>query len=938
MSSTGSDNKIDYKSTVNLPQTEFPMKANLNTREPEMIKKWLAEKIYHKVQTQNEGKPLFVLPDGPPYANGSIHIGHALNKTLKDIIIKYKNMSGYQSAFIPGWDCHGLPIEHAVMKNLGSKAKEKSDSELRALCRAEASKWIEHQRPQFQRLGVFADWEHPYLTMDASYEAEEVREFARAFQKGLIYLGTKPVYWNWTLQTALADAEVEYHPHKSPAIYVKFPVKDKATLAKLGNPSKPLSFVIWTTTPWTLPANLGICLNETFDYGIFDIGPDLIVIAKALKEFVEKDTGLSLKETGFSCKGKALERGLARHPFIDRDSLIVLGDHVTADAGTGCVHTAPGHGADDYKVGLKYGLEILSPVDPRGCFTDEVPEFQGQNIFKANPLIIDKLKGLHALLGFKEIEHSYPHCWRSKTPLIFRATPQWFVGLDLEGNSLRQVAMKAIDEIKFYPSWGEARFRAMMEGRPDWCLSRQRIWGVPIPIFYCIKTGKPLIAFDIMMKVADVMEKQGGIEAFFHFSPDHFIGEAWKKSEMAEKDEAYGSQGFRHGKDIFDVWFDSGVCHSAVQKRRKGMGFPADIYIEGSDQHRGWFNTSLISSVATNGKAPFKALITHGFVNDSQGLKMSKSKGNVVDPNDVANKSGAEIIRLWTIYEDYGGDLKCGPQEFERVTETYRRARNTMKFLLGSLFDFDPKTEQIDYAAMTSIDQWALARLYDLNKKITEAYNEYSFYKVYHLLNNFITVDLSATYLDILKDRLYTWKAQGLPRKSAQTVIYLITDYLVRMMAPVLSFLAEESYGYLKGEKKESVFLLDFPQAPEKWNNSTISEIFAELLKVRGDVQKDLENLRAQKIIGSSLEGKVRIQAEGPTLQTLQKFHGKGGLSSDLREFFIVSELEIKSGPYEIKAEKASGQKCVRCWVYSNDIGKSVKHPDVCSKCNEALT
>ncbi len=936
-STSTTDSKADYKSTVKLPQTDFPMKGNLNIKEPEMIKRWLDQKIYQKMIQKNEGKKHFVLPDGPPYANGSIHIGHALNKTLKDIIIKYKNMQGFQSVFIPGWDCHGLPIEHAVMKNLGQKAKEKSETEIRALCRAEATKWIEHQRPQFQRLGVLADWENPYLTMQPDYEAEEVREFARAFKQGLVYLGTKPVYWNWTLQTALADAEVEYHPHKSPAIFVKFPVQDKATLQKLGNPSKTVSMVIWTTTPWTLPANLGICLNEDFDYGVFDTGSDLVVIAKALKEFVEKETGTTLTDTGVNFKGKALELGKARHPFIDRDSLIILGPHVTADAGTGCVHTAPGHGADDYKVGLKYGLEILSPVDPRGCFTDEVPEFQGQNIFKANPLIIEKLKGLGALMGFKEIEHSYPHCWRSKTPLIFRATPQWFIGLDIEGNELRKKAMTAMNDIQFFPNWGETRFRGMMEGRPDWCLSRQRIWGVPIPVFYCLKTGKPLIEFDIMMKVADVMEKDGGIEAFFKYSPEHFIGDTWKKSESAQKDSQFGSEGFRHGKDIFDVWFDSGICHSAVQKRRTGMGFPADIYLEGSDQHRGWFNTSFVSSLATNGKAPFKALITHGFVNDSQGLKMSKSKGNVVDPNDVASKSGAEIIRLWVVYEDYGGDVKCGPQEFDRVTETYRRIRNTMRFLLGATCDFNPKSEMVPYEKMTALDQWALGRLYELNKKITEAYDEYGFYKVYHLLNNFFTVDMSAIYLDVLKDRLYTWKGDGQARKSAQTVIYTITDYLVRMMAPVLSFLAEESYGYMTGDKKESVFLLDFPKAPEQWKNQKIADLFEELLKVRGDVQKQLENLRAQKVIGSSLEGKVQITSEGKTSEALKQFHADGGLRSDLREFFIVSDVSLNLGSYEVKVEKADGKKCVRCWIYTNDIGKSSAHPEVCSKCVEAL-
>ena len=557
----------DYKSTIRLPQTEFPMKGNLPQKEPDMIKKWEENQIYQKMVAKNLGKKSFVLPDGPPYANGSIHIGHALNKTLKDIIIKYKNMNGFSAPYIPGWDCHGLPIEHAVTKNLGAKAKEKTDVEIRALCRAEAQKWINTQRDQFRRLGVLGDWQNPYLTMSPDYEAEEVREFARAYKNGVIYLGTKPVYWNWTLQTALADAEVEYHQHRSPSIYVKFDVTDASTLAKLGNPKGKVAFVIWTTTPWTLPANLGICLNADFDYSVFKSGDDYLVLAKELKEFFEKDTGVQLTE-GKIIKGSELEFCKARHPFIDRDSLVILGDHVTKDAGTGCVHTAPGHGADDYKVGLRYNLPILSPVGPNGAYTNEVPEYQGINIFKANPLIVEKLKQSGHLLSYKEFEHSYPHCWRSKTPLIFRATPQWFIGLDMESSEIRKKTLKAMNDIQFFPDWGRARLQAMMENRPDWCLSRQRIWGVPIPVFYCKKTGKPLADFNIMMKVADVMEKEGGIDAFFKHDPEFFIG-----SFKADGD--FGAEGFMHGKDILDVWFDSGICHAAVQKRRDGMKVPA---------------------------------------------------------------------------------------------------------------------------------------------------------------------------------------------------------------------------------------------------------------------------------------------------------------------------------------------------------------------------
>lgn len=915
---------MDYKSTLRLPQTDFPMKGNLPTKEPLLIKEWEEKQIYQKMVAKNEGKKSFVMPDGPPYANGSIHSGHALNKTLKDIIIKYKNMTGYSAPFIPGWDCHGLPIEHAVTKNLGAKAKEKTENEIRELCRAEASKWIEIQKNQFRRLGVLADWENPYLTMNPDYEAEEVREFARAFKTGAVYLGTKPVYWNWTLQTALADAEVEYHQHKSPSIYVKFEVKDPETLKKLGSPTKPTFFVIWTTTPWTLPANLGICLHPDFDYEVCESQGVNLIVARELRVSVEKEIGQTLTP-GFSFKGASLEQGLARHPFIDRDSLIVLGTHVTLEAGTGCVHTAPGHGADDYKVGLKYGLPILSPVGPNGTYTDEVPEYKGINIFKANPMIIERLKESGHLLAFKEFEHSYPHCWRSKTPLIFRATAQWFIGLDQPETQIRQKTLQALQQISFFPSWGEARLKAMMENRPDWCLSRQRIWGVPIPIFYCKKTGKALADYNVMMRVADVMEKEGGIDAFFKHPPEHFIGNFTPQGD-------FGSEGFLHGKDILDVWYDSGVCHAAVQKRRQGLGVPADLYLEGSDQHRGWFNTSLLSSMVTNGHPPFKALVTHGFVVDSQGLKMSKSKGNVVDPQEVANKSGIEILRLWSVYEDYGQDLSCGQTELERVTETYRRIRNTMRFLLGTLSDFDFKKDQVSYEQMTELDQWALARLYELNQKVTAAYEEYSFYKVYHALNTFFTVDLSATYLDILKDRLYTWKATGRERRGSQTVLFLMTDYLIRMMAPVLSFLAEESYSYFSGKEAESVFLLDFPVAPKAWDQPELVQKFATLLKVRSEVQKELEVLRAQKVIGASLEAQVQLNLEGDEYAVVSSFAG-------LREFLIVSSVTVSkaAGATRVLVQKAPGEKCVRCWTFSLDIGKSQKFPEVCGKCAEAL-
>ncbi|MEK6627265.1 MAG: isoleucine--tRNA ligase [Bdellovibrionota bacterium] len=928
----------DYKNTIRLPQTDFPMKGDLPINEPKTIAKWESDKIYARLLEKNKNNPGFTLPDGPPYANGSIHIGHALNKSLKDFIIKYKAMKGHYAPFVPGWDCHGLPIEHKVMKDLAAIKQVKTDQEVLALCRAEASKWVSHQRDQFKRLGVLADWENPYLTMSKDYEAAEIREFASAFKRGVIYQGVKPVYWNWTLKTALADAEVEYHDHKSPSIYVKFEVTDQATLKKLGADNNKTSFVIWTTTPWTLPANTGICLHPDFDYALFatEINgqKENVVIAKALKEFFEKEIGLSLSEKK-TFKGADLEYGKARHPFIDRDSLIVLGLHVTADAGTGCVHTAPGHGADDFKVGQKYNLPVLNPVDDGGLYTDDYAEMKGTNIFKANPLIVEKLRTSGHLLKFSEFVHSYPHCWRSKTPLIFRTTAQWFIGIDQETSQIRQKTLAALDEIQFFPEWGRARFQAMIENRPDWCLSRQRIWGVPIPILTCIATGEPLADYSIMMKAAEVVA-EGGIEAYYKTDANTLAGTNWKKPDQIKESAKpeFGTQGFKIGRDILDVWFDSGVCHAAVHSAHSRFGFKntqADIYLEGSDQHRGWFNTSMLSSMATTDKSPFKALITHGFVNDSQGRKMSKSLGNVIDPNEVSSKSGSEIIRLWASYGDYANDIGCGKEELTRVTETYRKIRNTMRFLLGSTNDFNFAQEKIAPAQMTQIDQWMLHQLNQLITDVTTAYDKYEFYKVYHLLNNFFTVTLSATYMDILKDRLYTWKPDGIARKSAQTVLYYTTGSLIKMMAPILSFLAEETYSYFKGKTLDSVFLEDFPKPSTEWHQPSLQTQFEKVLSVRSDVQKKLEELRTSKTIGSSLEAKVEITAENDLLAALRG-------TNDLREILIVSKVDVQPGSYSVLATKAEGEKCVRCWIYSTEISKAEKTLGVCPKCVKALT
>lgn len=908
---------------VQLPKTDFPMKANLAQNEPARIAAWKSSGIFQKMMSKPAPKGGFTLPDGPPYANGQIHVGHALNKILKDIVHKYKNMCGYHAAFIPGWDCHGLPIELNVTKKLGAKRKEMSDADIRKLCREEALTWVTKQKSQFERLGVIADWENPWMTLQPNYEADEIRVLAKINDNGIFYRGEKPVYWCPTLQTALAAAEIEYRNHKSLSIYVKFELKDKLAQVPAG---KKASFLIWTTTPWTLPANYGIALNATLDYGIYDAGSEYIIIAKDLKASVEKQTGLQLKEVAV-LPGTAFERLKAKHPFIDRESLVVLGDHVTLEAGSGVVHTAPGHGLEDYVVGLKYGLPVVSPVDEAGRYTKDVADYAGQSIWEANPKIVDQLKSLGALVAVSEIEHQYAHNPRTKTPLIFRATPQWFIRMDDDKYPLRKMCMTMAEkEIGYVPKWGAQRLQSMLANSPDWCVSRQRIWGVPIPVFYCEKCKTPLVNSEVMNRVADAMEKSGsGIEAYFNHPTAEFT-KGHKCGECAHDK-------FTIGKDILDVWFDSGVCHTAVQKRHKDMQMPADIYLEGSDQHRGWFQTSLVSGVAAYGKSPFKTLITHGFVNDAQGYKMSKSVGNTVDPEDIIKESGAEILRIWVSHEDYGQDLTISKEMITRISDTYRRFRNTIRFLLGNLNDFDPAKDRVALKDMTPLDRWALNQLQSLIERCTQGYEAYEFYKVYHALNTFFAHDLSATYLDILKDRLYTGRVDGVKRRGAQTVLYETVTALCGLMAPIASFLAEETYSYLPGEKKESVFLTDFPKGHAEWRNPTLESEFTQLLEVRAAAQKVMEDLRRDKTIGASLDAKIKIYAPASLRKTLEAY------DKHLREFFIVSQFAVVDGQeLKIEAAPADGTKCDRCWTYDPKTGADAKFPGLCPKCVEALT
>lgn len=914
------------------------MKGNLNQREPEFIDFWRKNDIYNKMVSANSEKGSFAFADGPPYANGHIHVGHALNKVLKDTVTKYKNMAGYKTPFIPGWDCHGLPIELGVTKAIGDKRNDLTDKQFRDLCREEARKWMQIQRDEFIRIGVMADWENPYLTLQPEYEAEEIRVLAKILKTGAFYHGTKPVYWCWALKTALAEAEVEYKNYKSQAIYVKF-----ETLKHLDvpNKNKKLNFVIWTTTPWTLPANLAVTVHPEFDYEIYETHEnngrsDYLLVAQGLKEAFEKDTGIALKSLAQPkvFKGLDLENLEYKHPFIERTGKVLLGNHVTLEAGTGLVHTAPGHGVDDYNVGMRYHLPILSPVDEGGFYTNEAPAFLvGKHVLKeGNKIVLDLIKETGHLLSHKEIEHSYPHCWRSKAPLIFKATPQWFLKMDYKKNgndhTIRERSLNAIKEVNWVPSWGERRITSMIENRPDWCVSRQRLWGVPIPVLYCKACQEPVAKEDIMMRIADAMDPDvskggGGIEGYFDTDVKVFAG--------SHKCEKCGKTEFDKGKDILDVWFDSGVSWAAVQKKR-GHNFPADLYLEGSDQHRGWFHTSLLASVASEGVAPFKNVLTHGFVMFAKGQKMSKSLGNTVDPMELIKTSGSDILRLWACHEDYANDMSCNPEAIARITETYRRLRNTVRFLLGNLSDYDHKKDALPYKELTSLDQWALAKLNTLIENVTEAYDKYEFYKIYHLINNFVTVDLSAFYLDILKDRLYVRKTNGTLRRSAQTALYEITTSLSKMLAPIASFLAEETYSFTLGKEKESVFLEKFPTPNKAWVNPEVIKTFEIFQVIRTDAMKNLEELRKNKVIGASLEAQLVITAENEDLKVLEL------LKENLLEFFIVSQVHLKKGKLNIEAKKADGEKCVRCWSYNTNTSSSPKHPGICPKCVEALT
>ncbi|MBU0992918.1 MAG: isoleucine--tRNA ligase [Proteobacteria bacterium] len=929
---------MDYKKTLNLPVTNFAMKANLPSKEPDQLKKWDSIELYRKIREASKGRIKFILHDGPPYANGNLHIGHALNKILKDIIIRSKQMTGFDAPYVPGWDCHGLPIEHNVDKKLGKNKIDMTTVDIRKKCREYAGEYINIQREEFKRFGVMGEWENPYLTMNYNYQATIARECGEFALNEDMYVGKKPVHWCCNCNTALAEAEIEYHDHTSASIYVKFKLTDDLSSDYELLSGKTVCLVIWTTTPWTIPANLAVCLHPDFEYACVDVGNnDVMIIASDLVDSVMKTFGNTDYNVLFKIDGRALENKKCRHPFYNRESVIILGDHVTLETGTGCVHTAPGHGSDDYLTGLKYGLEPYSPVDDRGCFTDEVEGFGGEFIFKANPGIIQIIDEKKALVKQGEIKHSYPHCWRCKKPVIFRATPQWFISMD--NNNLREKALDEIEKVSWIPGWGKERIQGMVKNRPDWCISRQRSWGIPIPVFFCQSCDAKHVTRKTVDRIYDLFQEHGA-DIWFEKEAKELMPEG----SVCQK---CGAQEFRKDCNILDVWFDSGVSHAAVLDERNYLGGkPADLYLEGSDQHRGWFQAALLTSVGRTARAPFKAVLTHGFVVDAAGKKMSKSVGNVIAPQKVIDQYGAEILRLWVSASDYRDDVRISDNILRQLSDAYRRIRNTCRYMLGNLNDFQPENDFVSYEDMHDIDKFILHRLEGLVTKVRKAYDSYEFHVIYHTLFNFCTLDLSSFYLDIIKDRLYTSPPASVARRSAQTVMHYLIDALTRMMAPILPFTADEVWACMPayGNKEESIHLAAFAENHEAFKNHALASKWEEILNVRGEVTKALEKARVNKLIGHPLDASITISLPSSLFDILDEY------KNDLRSIFIVSDCNILketplSDAYEsnelkglsVLVKTATGKKCERCWMYEESVGENNAHPIICSRCATAL-
>ena len=916
--------KLDYKETLLMPKTKFPMRGNLTKKEPEIQAKWEEMDIYKKVQERTKGRPKYVLHDGPPYANGSLHMGHALNKVLKDMIVRSRSMLGYDAPYVPGWDTHGLPIEQELTKK-GVNRKEMSVSEFRKLCEQYAFEQIDIQRKGFKSLGVRGDWENPYLTLSPIFEAQQIRVFGEMAKKGLIYKGSKPVYWSPSSESALAEAEIEYKDVRSPSIYVAFPIKDgKGVL------DTDTEIVIWTTTPWTIPANLGIAIHPDFNYVVVKVDDRKFLLAEDLLKSFAEEVEWESYDVVKTVKGKDLEYVVAKHPLYDRDSLVILGDHVTLDAGTGAVHTAPGHGEDDFRIGQKYNLGVLAPVDDRGHMTEEAPGFEGMFYDKANKAITQKLEEVGALLKLTFITHSYPHDWRTKKPVIFRATPQWFASIE----PIREKLLQEIQNVKWFNQWGETRLYNMIRDRGDWCISRQRVWGVPIPVFYA-ENGEPIITEETIEHVAKLFEEHGS-NVWFERDAKDLLPEGFTHPGSPNGE-------FTKETDIMDVWFDSGSSHHGVLRTREELKFPADIYLEGSDQYRGWFNSSLIISVAVNGVAPYEGVVSNGFTVDGEGKKMSKSVGNVIVPEQVTKQYGADVLRLWVTSVDYTQDVKVSMDHFKQISEVYRKIRNTVRFMLGNLNDFDVKKDAVPYENLREVDKFMLVKLNQLIKKVRENYINYRFPEIYHDLTHFITLDLSAFYLDFAKDVLYIEAENNPVRRSMQTVIYECLVALTKMLSPIIPHTADEIWEYIPGVEEESVQLTDIPEYKELPNADQLVEKWTKFMKLRDEVLKALEEARNEKVIGKSLTAKVTLYVREHVKELLDS------IDENVGQIFIVSDLEV-AGSYEdapenalklensaIVVTKAEGETCERCWVVTPDVGQNENHPTLCPRCAEVV-
>ena len=916
----------DWKDTLNLPRTDFPMKANLPATEPVTIARWDEMGLYTRIRARHKGQPRFVLHDGPPYANGKVHIGHAMNKILKDLVVKSRTMAGHDAPYVPGWDCHGLPIELNVERDLGAAAKDQSPADFRRACRAFAERFIDSQRVDFQRLGVLGDWFAPYLTMAPGFQASIVRALGKFVARGLVYTGKKPVYWCLRDRTALAEAEVEYENHTSPSIYVEFPATADTVAALSAHApqlaGRTINALIWTTTPWTIPSNLAIAFHPDYDYGFYEFENRLLIVAEGMAEAVSKATGRALGRKVASLKGTAFERVSFTHPLYERVSLGVLADYVTLEQGTGAVHTAPGHGADDFVTGVEYGLDIYAPIGRDGRFLPDVDVVGGLKVFEANPVVEQALAARGWLFHRSSFEHAYPHCWRCHQPVIFLATKQWFITMD----GIREAAVAECQQTRWIPAWGRERMAGMFATRPDWCISRQRSWGVPIPALVCNGCGESHLTTDIIERTATVFNEHSA-DAWYEHPVETFVPPGFSCPSC-------GGTSFERGRDILDVWFDSGSSHEAVLSQRAELGWPADMYLEGTDQYRGWFQSSLLVSLGTRDRAPYRSVLTHGFVVDEAGRKMSKSLGNTVVPQDVIRDHGAEVLRLWVSMVDYKDEVRLGKEVLARTVEAYRKIRNTFRYLLSNLYDFDPVRDTVPDAKLLEVDRFALAKYAELASGVRQAYEDYDFQAIFHAVNDFVTVDLSAFYLDVSKDRLYTFRADAVERRSAQTALFAIADGLARLLAPILSITCDEIWRTLPGAREESVHLVEFPAGTDRWRDQSLESHWHQLLDVRAAVNAALEVARQRKEIGTALSANVTVAASGPLADLLERY------ARELPMFFITSAVVVQrqaDGPLSVTVGRADGDKCPRCWRFVTDKVASGEMAGLCDRCADAV-